>query len=78
MTDPDDAAERLLTKLRDFAGHLPADERQVLAALIGPGIELAHSEPAEVEGFDANWSSSRLPASLVDAVRGRDLRIEGW
>ena len=78
-----DAAERLLTKLRVFADGLDPDERTILAALIGPGIEVAHADDDpvgdnEVEGYGGTWSAGRLPEQLVAAVRGRDLRIEGW
>jgi hypothetical protein len=70
-------ADGLLDKLRDIvANTLNDDERALFAALIAPGIALAYGE-AEVEGFALEWSSAALPAALVDAVRNRQVRIEG-
>jgi hypothetical protein len=78
MLEHDDAADRLLDKLRAFVNELPEDERLVFAALVGPAIELAHGNTDEVSGFDLTWDTHRLPEALVDAIRGRDLRVEGW
>jgi hypothetical protein len=70
-------ADGLLDKLRDIvANTLNDDERALFAALIAPGIALAYGE-AEVEGFALEWSSAALPAALADAVRDRQVRIEG-
>lgn len=71
------AADRLLDKLRDLAANsLDDEERALLAALIAPGISQAYNE-AEVNGFDALSVSAVLPSALADAIRGRDVRIEG-
>lgn len=37
-----ETAERLLTKVRSFVAGLDDDERRLFAALIGPGVSLAH------------------------------------
>ena len=78
MTEPADAVDRLLDKLKDFAAGLDPDERQVFAALVGPGVALAHVEAEEVEGFSLSWRPRRLPEHLAAAIRDRDLRVEGW
>ena len=71
------AADRLLDKLRDLVEHnLDDDERALFAALLAPGLEQAYGS-AEVEGFSADWGASTLPAALADAVRDRQVRIEG-
>ncbi len=70
-----DAADRLLSKLREFAESLDGEERELLAALIAPGVAAAHGD---VEGFDFGWSISALPDNLADAISDRNLRIEGW
>lgn len=71
-------AESLLDKLRDFAAGLEPGERQLLAALLAPGIDAAWGEPAEVTGFTVSWSPDHLPEHLSEAIRGRSLRVEGW
>ncbi len=76
--DPAAAGGRLIDKLRDFAGGLDDDERRLLAALLAPGIHAAWKEPAEVSGFGLEWSPDTLPEHLADAIRDRDLRVEGW
>jgi hypothetical protein len=77
MSESDDAADRLLAKLRAFADGLEPAERALLAALLAPGISKAHDDD-EVEGFGlVEWTPSRLPAALADAVRRADIRIEG-
>jgi hypothetical protein len=69
------AADRLLDKLRDLIDNgLDDEERVVLAALLAPGVARAYNE-AEVEGF--GWTSETLPTALADAIRDRQLRIEG-
>ena len=76
MSTEPDAATRLLDKLRTFASDsLDDEERGLLAALIGPGIGMAYREDDEVEGFGVDWSPSRLPDFLADAIRDRSLRI---
>ena len=78
MTEPADAVDRLLDKLKEFTAGLDADERRVLAALVGPGVALAHREAEDVEGFSLTWEPRRLPDHLAAAIRDRDLRVEGW
>jgi hypothetical protein len=74
-TDMSDAADSLLNKLKEFAGSLEPEERELFAALIAPGVAAAHGD---VEGFDVGWSITAMPDSLADAITDRDLRIEGW
>ncbi|MCB1000797.1 MAG: hypothetical protein R2713_20440 [Ilumatobacteraceae bacterium] len=81
MHDADDragveAAERLLSKLRLFTSALTADERELFAALVGPGIALAHRED-EVVGHAATWEPQRLPAHLAAVVRAHEVYISG-
>jgi hypothetical protein len=71
-------AESLLDKLHAFASTLEPEERQLLAALLAPGIDAAWGEPAEVTGFTVSWSPDHLPDHLSEAIRGRALRVEGW
>ncbi len=74
-----DVASRMLDKLKDFvADELDDDERQAFAALLAPGVALAHEPDSEVEAFGANqWAPTTLPDRLRSAIRDRDLRIEG-
>ncbi len=81
MTEPADlgtAAHGLIDKLRDFATGLGPEERQLLAALLAPGIDAAWGEPAEVSGFSADWTPNALSTHLGDAIRDRNLHVEGW
>ncbi len=71
-----EAAERLLAKVRAFASGLDPDERELFAALLGPGVALAH-ESDEVAGFASTWDLHRLPAHLAEVIRRHDLRIVG-
>lgn len=73
-----EAAAGLIDKLRDFATQLDGDERQLLAALLAPGIDAAWGEEAEVAGFGAQWAPSSLSDHLRGAIRDRNLRVEGW
>lgn len=74
----EEAAARLLEKLRVFvAEQLDEEERALFAALVAPGVARAYGEP-EVEGFGvAGWSLSTLPASLVRALQDQDVRVVG-
>jgi hypothetical protein len=81
------SASSLLEKLRMFAATLEPRERQLLAALLAPGVEAAwddapletaNSEGDEVTGFGVRWHVDRLPEHLSREIRGRSLRIEGW
>ena len=76
MRDEEQAAERLLDKLRTFIQGLDPDERLALAALIGPGIALAYRDD-DVEGFAQSWEPSQLPEHLATMIRAKNLRIEG-
>lgn len=77
-TDPStSASDRLIDKLRAFTATLDAEERQLLAALLAPGVDAAWGE-SEVSGFGLDWSPSLLPSHLADTIRGRNLRVEGW
>ena len=49
-----------------------------MVALLAPGIDAAWGEPAEVSGFGAEWTPDTLPGHLADAIRDRDLHVEGW
>lgn len=71
------SAERLLDKLRDLVDtHLDEEERSLFAALLAPGIAQAYGG-AEVEGFALDWTADSLPNALVEALQGRQVRIEG-
>lgn len=50
-----EVAERLLSKVRAFVAGLDDEERQLFAALIGPGVALAHGA-AGPAGLDAAHS----------------------
>ncbi len=81
MDDADDragveSAERLLSKLRLFAAALTTDERELFAALVGPGIALAHRDD-EVVGHASVWEPRRLPAHLAEVVRSHEVYISG-
>lgn len=76
-TAADDAAERLLTKLRAFAAGLTDDEREVFAALVGPGVAMAHRDEDDVEGFTSTWEPRRLPERLSATIREHDVRVVG-
>ena len=75
--DLDQAAERMLEKVRVFAGSLDAEERSLFAALLAPGVAAAWVEDEEVEGFGIVWSNTRVQRHLREAVRKGKLRIEG-
>jgi len=77
-SDPTDIADVLIAKLRTFAESLSTKERELLAALLAPGIDAAWNEPSEVQGFGLEWSPAALPNHLINAIRGRHLRVEGW
>ena len=66
----DDAADRLLTRLREFVATLGDDERALLSALIGPGIVEAYAA-TEVEGFglDAHETVVCAAGALVRYLR---------
>ena len=73
-----DAAARLLGRLREFATELQADERELFAVLIGPGIqELTHGED-DVSGFGSEgvrWEPGSLRSQLAAAVEDSEWQI---
>jgi hypothetical protein len=71
-------AQSLIDKLRDFAASLDDQERQLLAALLAPGINAAWNDGDEVTGFAVDWTPDRLPDHLSSVIRSRSLRVEGW
>ena len=73
----DEAAERLIEKVRTFAESLDEVERPLFAALIAPGVAAAWSDSDEVEGFGSAWSATRVQRYLQSAIRNQNLRIEG-
>jgi len=71
------AADRLLDKLRRLATEsLDDEERALFAALIAPAIAAAYGE-AEVQGFDSMAVATVLPSALTDAIRERQITIQG-
>ena len=57
-------AASLLRKLGEFGRSLDRDERELFAALIGPGVSQAIGRP-DVEGFAAGQESDRLVRALT-------------
>jgi GNAT superfamily N-acetyltransferase len=74
----EDAARRLVAKLRRFiATELDGGERELLAALLAPGVAKALGS-AEVEGFGiVDWEPESGMAALAAALREAGVRIEG-
>ena len=74
----DDAATRLLAKIREFVAHeLDEDERELFAALLAPGVAQAYDE-TEVAGFAAiDWSTKPFPEALTEALRDAGIRVTG-
>ena len=77
MNQPSDAAERLLAKVRAFTATLDAAERELFAALVGPGVALAHRDEDDVEGFASTWEPRRLPEHLGAMLRTHEVRVVG-
>ncbi len=71
------AGTRLLDKLKVFASELDDEERQLLAALLAPGVARSWQEESEVEGFIVDWLPSSTPEALRAAIVDRGFRIEG-
>lgn len=71
-------ASELIDKVRRFADQLDPQERQMLAALLSPGIAAAYPDDDEVSLYSADWSITRLPEHLRIAIQDRSLRVEGW
>ena len=74
----DDAAVRLLAKIREFvASELDDEERELFAALLAPGVAQAYDE-TEVAGFAAiDWSDKPFPEALGKALRDARIRVTG-
>ncbi len=77
MTEDPEATDRLLEKLRTFVADLDDDERQLFAALVGPGVALAYRETDEVVGFGTGWGPQQLPDHLAASVRESGIRVIG-
>lgn len=81
---PTALAVGLIDKLRKFADELGDDERQLLAALLSPGIAAAYdtdegSDDGDGDGpSSTSWTTARLPEHLRAAIEHRSLRVEGW
>jgi hypothetical protein len=81
---PEEAAQRLLQKIRSFVSdELDDDEATLFAALVAPGVSLAYPSDEgfdsdnEVSGFAAIWRPSALPQALARALVEDRIRIEG-
>jgi hypothetical protein len=74
----DDAATRLVAKIRDFvADNLSEEERVLFAALLAPGVAQAYNE-TDVAGFAmVDWSSGEFPDALGRALRQAHVRVTG-
>jgi hypothetical protein len=77
MTEDPEATDRLLEKLRTFVAELDADERQLFAALVGPGVALAYRDADDVVGFGTGWEPHQLPDHLAALVRDSGIRVVG-
>jgi hypothetical protein len=71
-------AQRLILKLRAFTTELDDDERALLAALLAPGLEQAHTGGAEVQGYDMEppWGVLPLADALLDQVSAGDDEVD--
>jgi hypothetical protein len=72
--------ERLIVKLREFREGLDPAERELLAALLAPGIAQAlASDPSgdDVTGYSQS-PFAPLAQALVEAVRESGLRVVGF
>jgi len=70
-------ASRLLSRLHEFAQDLDDEERQLFAALVGPGMkELTNDD--EVSGFTADaprWEPGSLRDQLAQAAEAGGWQI---
>jgi hypothetical protein len=74
----DEAAVRLIDKLRDFSDSLSVEERVLLGVLLAPGIVRAYDASPEVTGFAMlEWSPDALASSLGRALRGAGIWVSG-
>jgi hypothetical protein len=73
----EEAARRLISKLRSFiAEQLSEEEAALFAALIAPGVALAYTED-EVSGFGAQWEIGTLPEAMCKALQEGGIRVAG-
>lgn len=72
-------ADRLLEKIRRFVRtELDDEERGLFAALLAPGVALAHEPEDEVTGFSVtDWRPTALPDTLGETLRRGGVRVEG-
>ena len=72
MSALDDAARRLIEKLRGLAASLADDERTALAVLLAPGVEraLSSAEPADDGRVAAILGRALRDAGIVVRKRG--------
>lgn len=79
MREEGDVVSSALSKLRDFVGGLPDEERQVLAALLAPAVAEAYSsaDAADVAGFTMPEVTAWAPATLSDTLTDR-IRSMHW
>ena len=76
MTDPiEEPAASLLAKVRDFAQSLDAEERELFAVLIGPGVEALSGDEVEGFGHQATWEPGSLRDRLSGAVENSEWQI---
>jgi hypothetical protein len=73
-TSEPELAAQVLGKLRGFVESLEPGEREVLAALLAPGVAQAYAPDADVTGF-GTWIPGRLPETLAEQVRNQHWRI---
>ena len=67
-------ADRLIAKLKEFAGTLDPEELAALEALLAPAISLANDD---VAGFAATPGiPGHLPAELVEGIQAAGLVID--
>jgi hypothetical protein len=91
MTEDIEVARRLLAKLRSFVSdELDADEGEMFASLLAPGVSLAFAEADDndVSGFagvssdvppdpDVDWGPDALADALGSAFRESGVRVVG-
>nr|WHW29257.1 hypothetical protein [uncultured bacterium] len=73
-----DAAARLLGRLRTFVRDLEADEREMFAVLVGPGMQELKHDDDDVAGFGAEgmrWEPGSLRSQLAAAVEASEWQI---
>jgi len=66
-------ADRLMAKLKEFAGTLDPEELAALEALLAPAISWANDD---VAGFAAPPGLIGLPAELVEGIQAAGLVVD--